>query len=300
MLKGVRMIRSDSHTMMRSVLRWLVFAVLTVGSATAHCAGVAMVTDLQGKAALPADGKARDVTILAELAAGTRVDLDSGATMVALYIDTGDEYIFKGPAQIVFRPGQPEVVKGAAPQKRGAVLGMGGKDIRIKPVGVTQGAIVMRSAHPAARIKLLTLSGTKTLETQPEFKWQELQPGLTYQFEISDDSGRALQEAKVTGTTFKLAPNVTLVAGANYMWEVSTRLPNGLKYSTAGDFSIAPPELRAQAEVLRPAASAALSTRVAYAAWLDQMELKDEARKYWRALSAERPDDARLKALAAE
>jgi hypothetical protein len=30
------------------------------------------------------------------------------------------------------------------------------------------------------------------------------------------------------------------------------------------------------------------------------MELKDEARKYWRMLSAERPQDARLKALAEE
>jgi hypothetical protein len=56
--------------------------------------------------------------------------------------------------------------------------------------------------------------------------------------------------------------------------------------------------LRAQAEVLRPAAAAPLSTRVAYAAWLDQMELKDEARKYWKAAAAERPDDPRLKSLA--
>jgi hypothetical protein len=55
--------------------------------------------------------------------------------------------------------------------------------------------------------------------------------------------------------------------------------------------------VRAEAEALRPAASAPLSTRIAYAAWLDQMELKDEARKYWRAAAAERPDDARLKAL---
>jgi len=30
------------------------------------------------------------------------------------------------------------------------------------------------------------------------------------------------------------------------------------------------------------------------------MELKDEARKYWRILSVERPEDMRLKALAGE
>jgi hypothetical protein len=43
-----------------------------------------------------------------------------------------------------------------------------------------------------------------------------------------------------------------------------------------------------------------VSQRVAYAAWLEQMELRDEARRYWKALSAERPEDAKLKALAAE
>ena len=41
-----------------------------------------------------------------------------------------------------------------------------------------------------------------------------------------------------------------------------------------------------------------LSSRIAYAAWLDQMELKDEARKYWQTAATERPDDPRLKALA--
>ena len=34
------------------------------------------------------------------------------------------------------------------------------------------------------------------------------------------------------------------------------------------------------------------------AAWLEQQDLRDEARKYWRAAAAERPEDARLRALA--
>jgi len=47
--------------------------------------------------------------------------------------------------------------------------------------------------------------------------------------------------------TFKLPPNVVLAAGANHTWEVSARLPDGRKYSNAGDFSLAAPDLRAQA-----------------------------------------------------
>ena len=86
----------------------------------------------------------------------------------------------------------------------------------------------------------------------------------------------------------------------SYTWEVSTHAADGRRYISAGDFSIATQAVRVQAQSLRPAAGAPVSERVAYAAWLEQMELKDEARKYWRALATERPEDVRLKALAAE
>ena len=69
---------------------------------------------------------------------------------------------------------------------------------------------------------------------------------------------------------------------------------------SAGDFSIAPVELRARADTLRPAPNASVSERVAFAAWLEQMELRDEARKYWKALVAEWPEDNKLKSLAME
>lgn len=58
-------------------------------------------------------------------------------------------------------------------------------------------------------------------------------------------------------------------------------------------------EVAARMEALRPANNAPFSERVAFAAWLEQMQLKDEAKPYWKALAAERPDSAALKALAA-
>jgi hypothetical protein len=158
--------------------------------------------------------------------------------------------------------------------------------------------MVMRSFNTGARIKLLNLYKTRTLETQPEFRWQGLQPGTKYQIEIIDDTGRTVQEAQVESAAYKLPAGVALKEGVPYTWEVSARLADGRKYSSSADFALAPADVRTQADTLRPAASAPLSTRVAYAAWLDQMELKDEARKYWKAASAERPDDPRLKALA--
>lgn len=276
---------------------WLHFWLMAVTLAfplTAFSAGIAMVTDLQGKATMVS----RELTILAEIEAGAQIQLAAGATLVALYLDTGEEFVFKGPAGIVFKAAQPEMTTGAKPEKRASSLAKGGNTIRIKPVGVAQGAMVMRGFRTGARIQLLNLSKTQTLETQPEFRWQALQPGVQYQIEITDDTGRAVQEAKVDAPSFKLPASMALREGVPYTWEVSARLPDGRKYSSSADFAVAPADLRAQAESLRPAASAALSSRIAYAAWLDQMELKDEARKYWKAAANERPDDPRLKSLA--
>lgn len=264
----------------------------------AHAAGVAMITDLQGRASSTAEGKPRDVTILSEIDAGALVHLAAGATMVAMYLDAGEEWLFKGPATIVFKGAQPEVTSGAKAEKRGASLGKGGPPVKIKPVGVAQGAMVMRGFRTGSRIQLMNLHKTKTLETQPEFRWQPIQPGVKYHFEITDDTGRTVHEADVEGTSFQLPRGVPLREGVTYTWEVSARLPDGRKYSSSADFAIAPANVRAQAADLRPVSTAPFSTRIAYAAWLDQMELKDEARLYWKAAAAERPDDPRLKSLA--
>lgn len=291
----------------RSVAGWRipVLAVLAVSwlAASVTPAGaqsVAMVTDVLGKAVVQgASGKA-EVTILSEIATDDRLQLEAGVRVTAIYLKSGDEYTFTGPAQIQFRAAAPHVLSGAKPQQRANPLRKGGKDVTIKPLGVTQAAFVMRSGRATARIKLLTLSGTKTLDASPEFRWQAIAPDAQYRFEITDDTGKSLYDAEATATSLRLPPSVQLREGVSYTWEVSARTPDGQRYVSAGDFSIAPADLRARVESLRPAASAPVSERVAFAAWLEQMELRDEARKYWRALAQERPEDAKLKALAAE
>ena len=256
---------------------------------------VAMVTDLTGK--VSASGTAGGVTILAEIEADARVVLEPGARLVAIYLKSGDEYSVAGPAQVQFGRDGLRGVSGAKPVKRASPLVGGNQDIRIRPGVVTQAAFVMRSGRSANRITLLAMSGTKTLESNPEFRWQAPAPGLKYRFELTDDGGRTLVETEVEATSFTLS-SMRLKEGASYTWEVSARPQDGRTHLGVGDFSVASPDLRARAAALRPAPGAPVSTRVAYAAWLTQVELRDEARKYWQALAAERPEDARLRALA--
>ena len=286
---------ANAMTWPRRVTGMLIACAIVLLPAPTQGAGVALLTDLQGKATGLSDGHPLDVTILTELQAGTQVQLAAGATLVALYLEPGDEYIFKGPATILFRSMQPEVTRGERPEKRGPPLGAIRKDIRIKPIGIAQGALVMRGS--GAHLQPLDLNQTRTLETQPEFRWRELRAGVKYVLRLSDDTGHTLFDREVTGTSLKLPSGVSLKEGVRYTWEVSARLA-GRNYSSTAEFALASAEVRAQAEALRPPSSAPVSRKVAYAAWLDQMELKDEARKYWQAASAERPEDTRLRTLA--
>jgi hypothetical protein len=269
-------------------------------SGTVQGADVAMVTDLQGRATAAREGLARDLTILAELDAGTVVQLTAGATLVALYLDAGDEYVFTGPATIAFLVGQPEIQAGSKPQRRPLTLGTGSKDIRIKPVGLAQAATVMRSNRSGAPIQALGLSDTRTLETQPEFRWTAPRAALTYRFELNDETGRVVFASQVNATSVKLPAGVQLREAVPYKWKVSYPLADGRQYSSSAEFTVASADVRGQAAALRPGAAAPLSSRIAYAAWLESMELRDEARKYWKAAAAERPQDLQLEALAAQ
>ena len=274
---------------------------LTFGSAIAAVAPapVAMVSDVQGKATLVRGGARTPLVLLADIDAGSQIEVEPNARVVALYLDGSGEYTLRGPAVVSFTPREPQAQKGAAPEKR-SVLGGKTQDVRIKSVGMVQGAIVMRSAGPRARIKLLNPSGTRTLESQPEFRWSDDQSGLAYRFELTDDTGKTLYETETKATSVKLPANVKLAEGVTYTWSVSARSQDGRKYSNVADFMIAPASLRQQVDTLKPASSAAFSDRVAYAGWLEQAELRDEARKIWRALAAERPADERLQSLARE
>ena len=282
-------------------IRWsvapvFVLFILSFVNGAARAEPVAIVSDIAGGGIAIQGGSAKGrITITTLIEAGTRLELAGTARLVVIYFNSGDEYTMSGPGLIEFRVKAPVAVSGTAPVRRANPLGT----VRLKPQGVAAMAFVMRKAPVPVGIKLLNLERTRTLEFSPEFRWQGVGPGLRYQFELKDETGKALFEVQVDGVALKLPPTVELREDTRYTWTVSTRLGDKRHYQRSGEFSIAPAELRAHAETLRPSSAASVSERVAYAVWLEQTELRDEARGYWRALAAERPEDAQLKELAA-
>jgi hypothetical protein len=283
---------------MNQMARFLSLAAVLAAGAVA-AAPVAMVTDLQGKV-LPEAAGAEAPAILASLDAGSVLQVADGASLVVVYFESGKEYSFKGPSTVRFVAGQPQVVLGNQPASRDPLMGKVAGAGKIKPVGKIQAAVVMRGANQAARLKLENLAGTRVLETRPEFRWQAPEEGASYSFELTDADGQVLLETAVQGTSFMLPDSIALREDVNYTWLVSAKLPDGRKYSNAGDFTIAPAKLRAEVEAVRPGANARTSERVTYAAWLDQLQFHDEARKYWKELSAARSGDANLNKLAGQ
>ena len=141
--------------------------------------------------------------------------------------ESGSEFVFKGPASMVFGASQPEVTSGAKAEKRLPALGKGGRDIRIKPVGLVQGAMVMRGLRAGARLQLMAPRGPAVLESAPEFRWQAPQSGLNYAFELNDDAGSTVYQTQTAETVVALPANIKLRESTQYSWEVSTRLEIG-------------------------------------------------------------------------
>lgn len=266
-----------------------------VQAQTPKSAMVAMITDLVGEAALVEEK--RTASILDELTADQRIKLEAGGRMVLVYLKTGEEFDFRGPSLVHVKAAQAEALSGAKPERRSSRF-TGGKAIRISPVNINQGAVLMRNMQAGAKLRLLSLVDTITLDEWPEFRWKGTEQGSLVRFELFDDKGKRLLEREVGGGNLVLPGNVRLKSGVRYRWLVTGKAGNGQSISNSAHFTLASLELRAEAENLRPGANASLSEQVIYAAWLEQKELRDEARKYWRVAANERPNDSRLRELA--
>lgn len=268
----------------------ILVAAVVVGAARAE--PIAIVTDVQGSASLQSGGGATPLPLLAELTDGTRVSLAGGARVTALYVRSGDEYTVEGPGAVDFRTTRPDASGGATVSRRTPPQG---REIRIRPASVTQGGLVVRSAGA----RLISPVASTTLERSPEFRWEDARRNVHYRFSLTDADGSAVYGVETDARALRLPESVALKPGALYRWEIAVRSNGDHLQSVRATFRTASDDVRAQARALRPEASAGFSGRVAYAVWLDQMELRDEAQRWWRQLSSERPDDPTLRQRAA-
>ena len=230
-------------------------AALLLATPAAHAQRqptVAMVTDLAGEVRIEGARGAVPAGIATELPAQARIDAAAGARVVVLVLATGDEYTLSGPASA--RVGA-DGLTGAPPAQLARRASAVGK-VRLKGDGLAQAAVTLRAARPQETLPLLGLAGTVTLDTRPVFRWSPVVGVGPYRFELQDANGAVLHETRTEVTEIRLPEGMALVEGRSYTWEVSARRANGMRFSTFGDFTVAPASLRAEAARLRPRADA--------------------------------------------
>ena len=275
------------HDLVRVLFVWalaLVPLLLAAGLARAQPQAVAIVTDISGRVETQqGSSSVVIVALLGEFPAGARAKLQPGAKMVVLYLKTGDQYLLAGPALTRFGWEAPEPLNGAKPMKMRPVVGQDGTPIRIKPGGLAQSGIVVRSLKEGPQPT--APAGTITLERAPVFRWNDAAPAPSYQFELRDDRGTAVFSSTVSGDSVKLPPELRLQDGEAYSWSVSSRAGAGFNGSAESWFQVADAELRSAVENYRPRKDASIAERVAYAIWLDQTGLRDEASAQWRRIA---------------
>ena len=117
-------------------------AWLALGAGAADPA-VAFVADLSGNATIEGDGA---VGFLAELPAGTRLLLGSGAMLSITYAASGTEFALSGPGEFTVTASEVRADRGTAPAKR-AVLSL------------SDPGVVSRAAHGTTATASLRMRG---------------------------------------------------------------------------------------------------------------------------------------------
>jgi hypothetical protein len=255
-----------------------------------------MVTDSQGGVSVVREGKASSATLAAELAPPARVELAEGARLSLLELASGDELLLVGPATAEVKAGGIEATPRERLSRRATKLG----PVKVREGALTRAAMILRNAPQIERLPLLAPVNGVLLETRPRFRWAAVDGVGPYRFELTDEKGGTLHEARVAATEVSLPDTVELKDGTTYAWEVSARRPDGVRFASFAEFSIAPKEVRERAVSLRPAPDAPVSAWTSYALWLDSQSLAGEARSAWAAVARLRPGDEMARKLATQ
>lgn len=267
----------------------LAASFLVVPSASAAEA-VAMVTDRQGKVQIVEGARARPLALLDYLRPDTELKLGRGASVTLVYFTSGTQYVLAGEGGARIQADKPapqgKATVSSSATRQGALVANARKE-------TAQGALVMKTAPQP--IWGLSPADGKILEQRPVFRWESKRVKPPYRVTLNDASGTRVAEGEVKkGTSYALSANVTLHDGVRYTWRVEGRVGKAMEGSEAS-FEIATAAEREQINQARPAAGASFSERVTYATILDGMGFRDDARKVWRQLSAERKGDIRLR-----
>ena len=260
--------------------------------AAAQGRAVVMISDLSGVINL--EGRKEPLGLMEEVAPEVSLTLKAGARITFVNMRTGAESTFTGPGK--FKLDANGEAKGMAAKQRRMVAALQGT-VHLRPGALAQASVVMR-AVPGAPEQTMSPAGPWTLSATPEFRWQAAAPKASYHFRLQDPQGQVVFELTQEDTSIQVPEHLALADETAYTWVLETTLPDGAQSRRSGQIKVLPKALREQLQTAKPSLEAPFSERLVYAAVLEQHELHEEARPYWKSLAKERPDDPALAKIA--
>jgi len=252
---------------------------------------VAMVTDVSDGVFTVMKGKSEKVALLSYFEPGTTLRLDANARLTATFLTKPVEYRFTGPAKLTVEKDRIVANEGKAEthtvslQKTTAA-----KQFTVaQRESVTMAAYEMRAgARPGLRLD--DPVDTRVIGNLLAFNWDGPRSSGGYQLILFDEHKKRLHQATINSNTW-IPPAGLLQAGNAYEWEVQAVLDKGEVLTARGKFSVADSDAAKAVQAQSPEANSLFSDRVLYAVYLEENGFKYDARRLWKELAKERPDD---------
>lgn len=280
---------------MKNIFRALLTAAATLAALPALAAdGIAFITNLKGEVAV--DGAPRPL-LMSELAKGQKIVVGKEAQLAVMYIQSGKEYLLKGPADYVV--GEREITAGhGMPPAARETAWRANSQVLVKVAQTSGASIRMRSIAPVKadatpKLDFPTQGAVATL--QPTLRWTKLPDGkdlAEVAIAVAGKEDKPLAKARVSGTSHRFPAK--LQPDTEYAWTVSA---GGHEIGSAR-FRTLPAAALQNAEKRRPSEKAEFSDRLLYALLLQELGAIQEAQEAWGKLAQERTDLPELAGLA--
>ncbi len=279
---------------MKKSIRALLGLVAACLALSAQAAGgIAFISDLKGEVFV--DGAARPL-LMSELAKGQRIAVGKDSQLSVMYIQSGKEYVLKGPGD--YTVGERDIASGSGmPPAARETAWRASNQVLVKVAQTSSASIRMRSiAPPKAEAKAALDFPTRgsISQLQPTLRWTmpDGKGPAEVTIAVAGKEDKPVARAKVTGTSHRLAAK--LQPDTEYAWSVAVA---GQEIGTAR-FRTLPAAAIQDAAKRRPADKAEFSDRLMYALLLQEMGAVQEAQEAWAKLAQERADLPELASLA--
>ncbi len=266
-------------------MKKLMSAGILALTCTLNVAGV-LVTDISGRVET---AEKRIIGILSEIADGTRLDLPTGAQLVALDLTSGREYVVVGPGQFRVEKDGVHGVAGAHVMPR-QLPASNLPAVKISVGRVSRASMTMRGGFSSSGPSPLYPARTAVLTVTPSLRWSPVEGATTYRVTITDDAGMIILDSRTSGEEMRATSAAGLLGGKQYALRVEALGAQGRIADASTTFSVVTDDAARLLDQIKPDRDAPFSQRVLYAAQLQEAGAVDEARLLWQALAKERPD----------